>query len=697
MQANEAFLAVRSIATISTAFAFLVVAGCSGALEQSELNKNQNTKLAPQAMSPVDADELKAFLNPARSIDLTEHGSFAFGDCEPEIIDTRNFQHQIQIAQPVAGQPPKSSSSFRPPKGPRRIVPKGPTNNLVTGRVSREVRVSHETFFPAISESPWNPPDPALAVGPNHIVQTVNMELAFFAKDGTQTFQQTLDASGDPGFFESVGSGNNCFDPKCFYDHYSNRFFVLALEVYTNTAFITFAVSDDDDPNGVWFRYRTDAEIQVGDATYWVDYPGMGFDEDGFYVTGNLNRLSGSGDATAGALFRSFDKAPLLTGSPVSFTDIRDGSITSVQVAQCFGDNIAPMFIGRESSSELKLIAIENAFTNPTFDSSIVSVPDGQEPPFAPNGNGFLLNTVGSRVMNVNWRDGKLYTCNTVDIGSRAVVRWYEFDTNNWPTSGDPTFVQSGDIDLGEGNHTFFPAIYSNNTQSLGIVFGKSRNGEFASVQAAGRLACDPTGTMSAPTILETGSATASGRWGDYFDIALDPSDESTFWMAGEIETTSGWQTVINSFTIAAPFEAVDQLDFFRGVQVAGTSADLTDSDDQYLRVTSGAVANPTEAPVWLIFEGNASSDCYQFAIESSANTPGLTYTTELFNFSTGQYENAGTSGESFNADVLTLFPLESGNVDSGGEVRARVGWRRTGFTILFPWTVRIDVAGWQL
>ena len=138
-------------------------------------------------------------------------------------------------------------------------------------------------------------------------------------------------------------------------------------------------------------------------------------------------------------------------------------------------------------------------------------------------------------------------------------------------------------------------------------------------------------------------------------------------------------------------------MDFFRGVQVAGTSADLADSDDQYLRVISGAVVNPTEAPVWLIFEGNASSDCYQFAIESSANTPGLTYTTELFNFSTGQYENAGTSGESFNADVLTLFPLESGNVDSGGEVRARVGWRRTGFTILFPWTVRIDVAGWQL
>ena len=132
------------------------------------------------------------------------------------------------------------------------------------------------------------------------------MELAFFTKNGTKTFQQRLDNSGNPGFFEPIGGGNFTFDPKCFYDHYSNRFFVLALETYGSTqSYITFAVSDDDDPNGVWYKYRTPSVVQVGSTTYWVDYPGLGFDQDGFYVTGNLFRLSGGGSGTAGVLYRA--------------------------------------------------------------------------------------------------------------------------------------------------------------------------------------------------------------------------------------------------------------------------------------------------------------------------------------------------------------------------------------------------------
>ena len=694
MRAN---IFARAIAT-GGALVLLVAIGCSTTNEHSVVQEDQDTKLAPEAMMPVGPDELTAYPNPAPPIDLTGVGSFKIGTCEPEIIDTRDFQPQIQIARREPGAPPKSSSIFRPRKFDKPIVPAGPENDLDVGGVSEEQRVNQESLFPGISMSPWTPPDPAIAVGPNHIIQTVNMELAFFTKDGTQTFQQTLDSTGNPGFFESVGAGDFCFDPKCFYDPYSNRFFVLALEVYTNTAFITFAISDDDDPNGIWFKYRTDAQIQVGNATYWVDYPGLGFDQNGFYMTGNLFRLNGNGPGVAGALFRSFEKAPLLNGGTASFTDLRDGSIFSVQVAQCFGNNIAPMFVGRESSSQLKLIAIENAFTNPSFDARIVNVPNGDGPPDAPNGGGGTLQVVGSRIMNVHWRNRRLYTCNTVNIGNRAVARWYEIDTNLWPDSGAPTFVQSGDINLGTGNHTFFPAIYSNYVDSVAIVFGKSRNGEFASVQAAGRLLCDPPGTMSAPTVFETGTTTANGRWGDYFDIAVDPTDESTFWVVGQVQNNSGWQTVINSFSIGGGIVPVDNLDVFRGFQTGGDVADLNNSNDQYLTFNPGFTLNAAEAPVWLVFDGIVfSSNCnYQFVLESSANTPGLTYTTEFFNWTTGQYEVVGTEDESFNTDTLTVLPLNNDHVDDGGEVRARVGWRKTNFTILFPWTVSVDQALWQ-
>ena len=48
------------------------------------------------------------------------------------------------------------------------------------------------------------------------------------------------------------------------------------------------AISDDADPNGVWYKYRTDAVTTIGTSTYWWDFPGAGYDQNAYYVTGNL-------------------------------------------------------------------------------------------------------------------------------------------------------------------------------------------------------------------------------------------------------------------------------------------------------------------------------------------------------------------------------------------------------------------------
>jgi hypothetical protein len=104
--------------------------------------------------------------------------------------------------------------------------------------------------FSGIDRSGWVPPDPTLAVGPNHVVVTVNQSVAFYSRSGSLQFQQILGSQGSPGFFEPTGAGNFTFDPKCFYDHYAGRFVILALEVYTNSAYITIAVSDDEPRTG---------------------------------------------------------------------------------------------------------------------------------------------------------------------------------------------------------------------------------------------------------------------------------------------------------------------------------------------------------------------------------------------------------------------------------------------------------------
>ena len=55
-----------------------------------------------------------------------------------------------------------------------------------------------------------------------------------------------------------------------------------------------------------------------------------------------------------------------------------------------------------------------------------------------------------------------------------------------------------------------------------------------------------------------------------------------------------------------------------------------------------------------------------------------------------------GTQAELFNVDQVVTFPVTAANIDAGGEVQTRVGWRQTGFTINFPWEVRVDQVGWN-
>ena len=109
-----------------------------------------------------------------------------------------------------------------------------------------------------------------------------------------------------------------------------------------------------------------------------------------------------------------------------------------------------------------------------------------------------------------------------------------------------------------------------------------------------------------------------------------------------------------------------------------------------------GFTINNEEAPVWLIFDGVAAG-AVSFRVESNAGTPGLTYTVEAFNWASGMYDIIDTMDESFNTDSVDTFPIvPADHIDAGGEVRGRVGWRQTGFTINFPWEVRVDQTGWN-
>ncbi|MGQ0628039.1 MAG: PA14 domain-containing protein [Phycisphaerales bacterium] len=480
--------------------------------------------------------------------DLSVPGQVVHGITAATVIDTRTFPVQIQ---------PKPNRGVAPERRIREIVPahvqppapgEGEPNDLLAGLTMAEERVHPRVLFPTIDSTGWTPPDPNLAVGPGHVVVTVNQSIAWYTKAGVPQFEAPLGSPGNPGFFEPLGAGNFCFDPKCFYDHTSGRYFVLVLETYnSNEAWITLAVSDDDDPNGIWHKYRTDAVILAGTVTCWWDFPGFGYDQDAIYVTSNLFGLSQSGFYGVG--IRCFAKAPLLTGAPATHATMRETGFGTLMPALHFGANQAGYAVAAFNSTSVRVYAIRNATTTPTLTFATVSVPSVAGAGTSPTLNGDPVSNAG--ITMPYWRDGKLVMVQNALVNGRNQARWHEFNTNNFPTSGTVTRVQSGTIDGGGTSYTLFPAIAINSQNEMGVSLGLTSPTQRVAVAATGRRASDPAGMMATPTTLRAGDADDGGRWGDYYAIAVDPTDDTTFWSIGEYSNASGnWDNWVSSFRI---------------------------------------------------------------------------------------------------------------------------------------------------
>lgn len=560
---------MRNLTILAATAALAPIIGCAspdGAVRISAAPAGKaNPPTAARPDGPQDATGPAGADAPARgpveAIDLTEPGAVAWGSTPATTIDTRAFPAQITDVRREG--PPQRVKNYLPPhEMPRPKIDEVPTD-LPVGGLLAEPRTQPEDYFPGISQTGWVPPDCSFAVGPNHIVTTVNQTIAFYDRAGNVQFQQILGVDGNPGFFEDVGAGNFTFDPKCFYDHYDHRFVVVAPEVYGSTeAWITIAVSDDANPHGIWHKYRTNAVINVGGTTFWWDYPGFGYDRDGYYVTCNLFGLNQS--AWGGVGYRIFNKTPMLTGQPAVYSTLRDGSSASVQVAQHFGPNLAPFFVSASGNSGLRVQAIRNPMTAPTLVTTAVGVPAFNGPGEAPAAGGNVVSLIDSRIMNVVWRDGRLLACHNISIAGRNFARWYHLNTNLWPSSGFVGYLQSGNIDAGGSTHTFFPAVYTNRLAQVGLVCGTSSSTTRIGISTTGRQMDDPSGTMGSLTQVRLSDADGGGRWGDYYDMALDPVDDTRFWGMGEyIGSGGGWATWISSFDVGTPaglFAILDQV-----------------------------------------------------------------------------------------------------------------------------------------
>ena len=449
-------------------------------------------------------------------------------------------------------------------------------------------------LFPGIGATGWVPPDPDIAVGPNHIVSVVNVAIGFFRKDGTKIFQQDLGANG---FFSGMGATSFVFDPKCFFDPLTQRFFVVALEQdgATETSKCLVAVSDDADPSGTWHRYRIEAKQTVDSASYWLDYPGFGHNKDGVLITGNMFGFTGGYN---GIQYIAIQKAPMLTGGTptISYFSLGGGS---VQVMRTGDPNVEFIYgLNWTGLSTAMIHAIKDMDTTPVLVTTPVAIPTFRRPAQgAASVGGNILDSLDGRMMNVHYRNGRLYGSHTVALSNSDATnasRWYEFNINSWPASvQNPTVRQSGTVGIGNGTHLWMPAIGVNKLGDIALVYSRANANIVADMVASVRRANDPLGQMGNPITLavSVGSSYggASNRWGDYFGVQTDPTDDTTFWgIAMVANAGGGWQTVINSFKVTTTVNVAPvSIAKYEGGTVTGGLPQILASDNGYFRVAT--------------------------------------------------------------------------------------------------------------
>lgn len=517
----------------------------------------------------------------------------------PVTVNTRDFFPQIN--------PSFSQKRFAPrnPSNGYQWRAKAPTG-WVGGGVGGNTTADRQALFPGISFTNSYPADPQIAVSKTHIVEVVNTDMAFYDKKGTLQFQTNL---GPNDFFSGLNATPFTYDPKVFFDKTVNRFFVVILEEDDGgkTSHFLIAMSDDANPNGSWTKWRVDNEGSQNSTEAWLDYEGWGYNKDVVVTSGNM---FGYGAGYAGYVQAfMFKKSEMLAGKPLTTYSWFDTSTFTIQCAK-MDDKTVPYAYGvslddTSPSAACRVYAFRNVTTDtPELVYTSVKVPDFEFVGRPPSAGGAILDSLSGRLIDATYRSGSLLTCHTTKAASgstRSAVTWYEFKPGSWPASGSPSLVQSGNVALPGDAWAFVPGIHKNSAGDITVLFTRSSSSIIADTMVASRKTADPKGQMGTPKMLSTSNATyrLSGRWGDYISVAVDPTDELTFWGVNMNSRSDGfWGTSIVSWKVSTSgggggFSGIkpDGVSVLEGSFSAGTLTNIQTEDGS--TYNSNAIKKP--------------------------------------------------------------------------------------------------------
>jgi hypothetical protein len=174
---------------------------------------------------------------------------------------------------------------IRPPLG-RNGKPAGSSLPSRPSNAAKPGAQLHAVTGPKITDNSFNgvslstadcgcqPPDSNATIGPNDILETVNLEFAVYNKSGSLQFRTSLN--------NFLGTSDALSDPRAVYDPTWNRWEFSLLDENTPSLWLVYSASSD--PLGGWWFYHVGLPFAAGSIT---DYPQVGMNDVSFFYTTN--------------------------------------------------------------------------------------------------------------------------------------------------------------------------------------------------------------------------------------------------------------------------------------------------------------------------------------------------------------------------------------------------------------------------
>ena len=456
------------------------------------------------------------------------------------------------------------------------------------------------------------PPDTNGDVGPNHYVQTVNVAVGIFDKEGNVIVPPRAinDLWKD---FGGLCETNNNGDPIVLYDSAADRWMISQFAFVNGDNRQCIAVSRTPDPAGEYYLY--DFEY---DPILFNDYPKFGVWTDAYYM--GVNQFGAGAGQTGGVV--AYERDKMLIGAEarqvrIGFENAPAGTLDSPMPLDIDGVEPPPegskqffFSFPRTSSELINVWQFDLDWENPGA-ASFTKVTDVAIAPYnfttrlvtQPNGAG--LSSIDDRIMfraayrNLNGQGKVVFTHNVASPaeGGEVALRWYELNVDQ--VAGSASLVNQGTF-APDAKSRWMGSAAMDANGNIAVGYSIASPDLHPSIGAATRLATDPANTLTNEVRLHQGGgsqrAIDRGRWGDYSSMSVDPADECTFWYTTEYykaenDNTLGWSTRISSFKI--PSCTLGATGMLKGVVV---SSDEAATPIPNMNVTVGMYATQTNA-----------------------------------------------------------------------------------------------------